>query len=204
MQSLISRSCSANARCCPLGAAGPAQQLGLLLPRTKPACHRLSAAAAPSSSSHASFGVSSALRTAPRAPAGVVAVRSGADPGPPSDQSHGGGRGRGRRGGRGYEGARGRGGGSGRHEGRAYEGREPEGRQGRGRSSGRGFDLSTVKDLGQLQEVVGLHAKQWADEREYSTLATAFDLTCKVRVNMQGPRLRAGMNVLGKRPRWHP
>ncbi len=122
---------------------------------------------------------------------GVVAVRSGAYPGPPSGPSHGGGKGRGPDGGNGQKGQRGRGGGRGRHEGRAYEGRERDGMLGRGKSSGRGFDLSTLEHLGQLQEVVEQHAKQWADEGEYGTLVAAFDLTCKVREDMRTTRAQA-------------
>ncbi len=98
---------------------------------------------------------------------------------------------RGRHGGRGHEGAYRQSGGRGRHEVRAYNGRERDSRQGQGRSSGRGFDLSAVEHLGQLQEVVEQHAKQWAEEREYSTLVTAFDLACKVCVNMRPARADA-------------
>ncbi len=95
-----------------------------------------------------------------------------------------------------------------------YEGSERDGRQGQGRSSGRGFDLSTLEHLGQLQEVVEQHAKQWADEGEYGTLVTAFDLTCKVRESMHPARASANAldehpcqsiahstNTLAKRPR---
>ncbi len=71
------------ARCCPRGRTGPAQRPGLVRPT--PVYHRLSAAAAPWSSTLTPGGAATALRPAPRAAVVRAAVRLAAAPGSPSD-----------------------------------------------------------------------------------------------------------------------
>lgn len=46
---------------------------------------------------------------------------------------------------------------------------------------GRGFDLSRLKTLAQLQQAVKAGAEQWAERRDHQRFAVAFSLAPKVR-----------------------